>query len=122
MNQENSTNTAENQHLVVLWTSPDREVALKMAFMYTFNSKARGWWEDVTLLVWGPSAQLLSEDKELQEYIAKMKEAGVNLMACRACADSYGVTQTLENLGITVEYAGQPLTEFLKKGYHVLTV
>jgi hypothetical protein len=29
--------------LVVLWTSGDREVALKMAFMYTFNCKRFKW-------------------------------------------------------------------------------
>ena len=31
------------EELVVVWTSGDREVALKMAFMYTFNSKRFKW-------------------------------------------------------------------------------
>ncbi len=49
------------EKLVVVWTGGDREVALKMVFMYSFNSKKRGWWNVVTLIVWGPSASLLAE-------------------------------------------------------------
>lgn len=108
--------------LVVVWTSGDREVALKMVFMYTYNSSpARfGWWEDITLVVWGPSAKLLAEDKELQEYIAKMKEAGITLKACKGCSDMYGVSEKLESLGIEVKYMGE-LTDYIKEGRHVLT-
>ena len=100
--------------LVVVWTNGDREVAIRMAFMYTLNSKLKEWWNEVSLIVWGPSAQLLAEDTTLQEYIKKMKEAGVELLACKACADSYGVSEVLENMGITVIYTGQVLTDFLK--------
>ena len=51
-----------NEKLVILWSSGDREAALKMVFMYTYNAKKYEWWDDLTLLVWGPSAKLLSED------------------------------------------------------------
>ena len=108
--------------LVVLWTSGDREVALKMVFMYTLNSKLKGWWKEVTFIVWGCSSKLISVDTELQAYLFKMKEAGVKLMACLACADMYGVSDDLEKLGIEVKYMGQPLTEFLKNdNYKVIT-
>ena len=43
----------EDRELVVLWTSGDREVALKMVFMYIFNAKSRGWWEEIRLIIWG---------------------------------------------------------------------
>jgi hypothetical protein len=39
--------------LVVLWTSGDREVALNMVFKYTLNSKLKNWWSEVRLIVWG---------------------------------------------------------------------
>lgn len=112
---------ADNQ-LVVLWTSGDREVALKMAFMYTYNSKVKGWWPEVSLIVWGPSANLLVEDDELQEYMQRIMAAGIDVMACQACTDSYGVSEKLAAMGIDVKYMGQPLTHFLKSGCHVLTV
>ena len=108
--------------LVVLWTSGDREVALKMVFMYTYNAKARGWWEDITLVVWGPSAKLLTEDKELQEYLAKIMEAGVTVKACKGCSDQYEVSEELEELGITVLYIGKELTDYIKEGREILTI
>ena len=39
------------EKLVILWTSGDREVALKMVFMYTYNAKTREWFDDITLVV-----------------------------------------------------------------------
>jgi hypothetical protein len=112
---KNKTEMNEEDKLVVVWTSGDKEVALKMVFMYTYNAKKRAWWDDVTLLVWGPSSKLLSQDKELQDYVKKMIESGVHVMACKACADQYGVADKLEELGVTVKYAGQDLTKFIKE-------
>jgi hypothetical protein len=111
----------ESSKLLVVWTSGDRDVALRMVYMYTFNAKKNGWWEEIRFLVWGPSSKLLSEDTELQEYIKKMKEEGVELLACKACADSYGVSEKLEALGIEVLYAGRPLTEMLKSDWVTVT-
>ncbi len=110
-----------NEKLVIVWTSGDRDVALKMVFMYTFNSKKFKWWDDITLVVWGPSAKLLSEDKELQDYITKILDAGIVLKACKACADQYGISEKLEELGINVKCMGRELTDYIKEGRHVLT-
>ena len=108
--------------LVVLWISGDREAALKMAFMYAGNAKKRGWWDNVTLIVWGPSAKLLAGDEGLQEELAKLRQAGVVLEACKACADSFGVSDRLEELGVEVKYMGEPLTGYLKDGFRILSV
>jgi len=112
---------AQPSRLMVLWTSGDREVALKMVFMYTLNAKKRGWWDQIRFVIWGPSSKLLSEDRELQEEIRKMEEAGVELLACKACADLYGVSDKLEELRIDVKYMGVPMTEMLKSGWTSLT-
>jgi len=108
--------------LVVLWASGDRDVALNMVFMYTLNAKRRNWWNDVRLIVWGPSSKLLSQDRELQGEVTKMKEAGVVLEACKACADRYGVSGTLSQLGIDVKYMGIPLTEYIKEGRSIISL
>ena len=70
-------------HLLIVWTSGDPDVAHKMVFMYAFNAKKNAWWENVTLLVWGPSARLSSEDKDIQASLEKMKDQGVELLACK---------------------------------------
>ena len=111
----------EKDSLAVVWTSGDREVALKMVFMYTLNAKLKGWWEDIRFIIWGPSSKLLSEDQELQEEIKKFQEEGIAVEACRACADQYGVTEQLEELGVEVKYMGQPLTDYIKEDREVVT-
>ncbi len=111
----------EPSKLLVVWTSGDREVALKMVFMYAENAKKNDWWKEVRLLVWGPSAKLLSEDTELQDYVKKMKTEGVEVIACKACADSYGVAEKLETVGVKVFYTGKALTEMLKTDWKTVT-
>ena len=112
----------DSEKLVIVWTSGDREVALKMVFMYTYNAKKYKWWEDLRLLVWGPSSKLLSEDKELQDYIKKIIESGVLVEACKGCSDMYGVSEKLEELGINVHYTGKVLTDYIKEGRRILTL
>ena len=109
-----------NDKLVIVWSSADRDVALNMVFMYTSNSKKFGWWDDITLVVWGPSAKLLAEDEALQIHIKNMIDAGVVVKACKMCSDSYGVSLKLEKLGIIVKYM-QELTDYIKEGRHILT-
>lgn len=106
--------------IVVIWTSRDRDVALEVAFPYILNSKLREWWEDITLVVWGPSTKLLSNDIELQNYIKK-RESGVTIEACKACADHYGLSGKIEELGINVRYMGEATTEYIKEGRSIIT-
>jgi hypothetical protein len=108
-------------HLLIVWTSGDPDIAHKMVFMYAFNAQKNGWWDQVTLLVWGPSAKLSSEDKDIQSALARMKDQGVELFACKGCADQYGVSPKLEEMGIDVKYTGTYLTDFLKSGKKVIT-
>ena len=113
--------TDNEDSLVVIWTSGDREVALKMVFMYIINSKLRGWWEDIRLIVWGPSQKLLTEDMELQDHIKKIKETGTLVEACKSCSDEYGISKKLENFGIEVRHVGEFLTGHIKKDGKIIT-
>jgi hypothetical protein len=108
--------------LAVLWTSGDPDVAEKMVFMYTCNAKKQGWFDEVVLIVWGPSAKLLSENKMLQDYIKKMQDAGIKVEACIACAKMYGIDQKLVEMGIDVKGMGGPLTNYLKEGWKTLAL
>lgn len=122
-NQKDMTEqtVSNDDKLVVVWTSGDREVALKMTFLYTYNAQRNAWWKDITLLIWGPSGKLLTEDIELQDDVKKMQEAGVHIIACKGCADSYGISDKLEALGVTVRYTGVELTNYIKENRHVIT-
>ena len=115
-----SMKETDNQ-LLIVWTSGDPELAHKMVFMYAHNAQKNGWWDQVTMLVWGPSEKLSSEDAKIQESLQKMQEDGVELLACKACADQYGVCSKLEDIGITVKYTGTFLTDYIKSGKKIIT-
>lgn len=108
--------------LVVLWTSRDPEVAENMIFMYTKKAKSMGWWETIQVVIWGPSANLMAGDTDLQASLADVIDSGVEVIACKTCADRYGVSDILEGLGITVRYMGEPLTGYLQSGVHMITL
>jgi hypothetical protein len=57
---------------------------------------------------------LLAADKGLQEKVKGMMESGVRFQACVACADMYGVSPDLRELGVEVKGMGKPLTELLQ--------
>jgi hypothetical protein len=107
--------------LCVVWSSGDPGVAKNVSFMYTHNAKKRGWFGVVHLVVWGPSAKLLTENQELQAEIKAMQQSGVVVEACVACANNYGVTDALKSLGIDVKPMGAPLSDRLKGPWKVLT-
>lgn len=108
--------------LTILWTNADPITAEKMVFMYARASKKNGWWDDVTLLIWGATASLVVENEAIREKLAELQEHGVHISACRACADQLEATPVLEKLGVEVIYWGEPLTEVLKGKGALLSV
>jgi hypothetical protein len=107
--------------LLIIWSSADREVALSNAFMYARASARNGWWDNVRFLIWGPSAKLLFDDEEVRAGITELMDNGVQVLACRACADMYGKSAELEVMGVNVIYVGESVTEMLKDGWVTLT-
>ncbi len=113
---------SEKKHLYVLWTNDNPITAEKMVFMYTINSLLKGWWEKVTLIVWGAPAKLVCENADIQKKVAEALEAGVHITACKACADQLGVSDDLKKLKIEVIYWGVPLTKILANDEKLLTI
>ena len=113
---------SEKNHLYVLWTNDNPITMEKMVFMYTVNSLARGWWDEITLIIWGTPAKLVSEDKKAQRLVQNAIKAGVQLVACKACADQLGVSDDLEKMNIEVKYTGELLTDILKGEEKLITI
>lgn len=113
---------SENQNkLLVIWSSGDREVALSMVFMYVLNARKNDWWDEIMLLIWGPSAEILGMDPDLRAPIRELINQGVQVTACRACADLFDVSDRLARMGVQVDHMGEPLTGMIKDGWKVLT-
>lgn len=120
--QDRATAVKSPKELAIVWTSGDPEVAHRMVLMYGHGAQKAEWFDQLRIIVWGPSARLLAADKDLQAKIKQMKADGVIVQACVVCADSYGVADQLRKLDIEVKGMGQPLSKFIKDpATHVLT-
>ena len=107
--------------LVVLWSSGDPEVAEKACLMYTHAAKKYKWFDEVILIAWGPSEKLLAENEMIREKVAAMQKDGVVVQACIACSNMYGITGELKVCSVDVRGMGGPLTDYLKKGYKMVS-
>jgi hypothetical protein len=111
----------DTERLAVLWSSGDADVAHRVCFMYTHAAMQNRWFDEIQLIVWGPSARLLAGDKDLEAKVKAMMSDGVDVKACVVCADSYGVSDQLREMDIEVKAMGHPLTELLQSDWKVLT-
>lgn len=108
--------------LHILWTNADVDTAQYMVMMYATNSMLNGWWDDVTVILWGATVKLTAENAIVQERIRIAAQAGVKFSACVSCAEQLGVKEQITALGIEVIPWGKPLTDLLQSGQPLLTV
>lgn len=110
-----------NNKLLIIWSTEELEVAKKMVFLYSGVILPRGYWDEAILMIWGPSARLLSENKELQNKVKKIANTGVKIQACVVCTDEYGVSKKLQNLGVELTHTGETLTQALQNDWKTIT-
>lgn len=112
----------ENDKLNILWTTDNKDTIFNMLSMYAINSKNRGWWKHINVILWGASVRLVANDTQVQTEVLEMLQSGITIEACQNCCNNFGVTSIIINLGITVRYMGAPLTEYLKNGEKILSI
>lgn len=112
----------DKNKLAVLWTNDAPEYAQRMVFMFTYNAKRKDRFEEVVLIIWGPSAKLAAENKKIQKYLKMMQDEGVKLEACLYCAKMYGVEEELQALDIDVKGMGDQLSNYLIEDWKVLSL
>lgn len=115
------TQPAPEKRLVVVWRSADPELFHHACYTFTLNAKRFRWFEEVTLYVWGPSEKLLLEDENIQRKVAKMREAGVEVVAEIDPAIDYDIELELRKI-VPVTILSQRLVEQLKAGARILTI
>lgn len=108
--------------LYILWTNADIDTSINMVMMYAINSLSHGWWEKVTVIIWGAPAKLLADNKQVQDEVKYAMENGVKFSGCITCAKRLNVVDQLKDQGIELIPWGEPLTEILMKNGKLLTV
>ena len=107
--------------LLIVWSTEELEVAKKMVLLYSSVILPRTYWDEAHLMVWGPSARILAENSELQVMLKTVQASGVRTSACVVCSDEYGVSDTLQALGVDTIHTGEFLTEALQNDWKVIT-
>jgi len=100
--------------LLIVWSSGEIDVAKRLILLYGSVMLERNYWDKATIMVWGPSAKLIFENKDLQDQVKTVMKTGVKFNTCVVCSDEYGITQELKQLGIDPIHTGKMLTESLK--------
>lgn len=100
--------------LLIVWSSSEKEVAQKLILLYGSVMLERKYWDEATIMIWGPSAKLLAEDLEIQQQFETVKNTGVQFNACVVCTDEYGVSDKLKSLGVELIHTGEMLTQALQ--------
>jgi len=81
----------------VILSSGDREVALEVGLVYPLNAVKNRWMDEVKLIIFGPSEKIAAFDMEVRARIEELQKAGIDIMACKWCADRMKITATLED-------------------------
>lgn len=110
------------KELLVNWTTDNLDTSMHMVMLYTYNAKKMGWFDEITLLIWGASQKLVSQNSDIQEQIQMLRDVNVRVIACKKCAEEQGVSDKLQSCGIDVFYTGEILTPWLLEKKPFLSV
>lgn len=112
----------ETKKLNILWTNDNPITAELMVFMYAIYSKEQKMWDDVTLIVWGATVQLVMENVDIQALIKKAQKSGIHVTACRSCVNELDAIEALEALDIELISWGAPLTKIIQSNEKLITI
>lgn len=110
--------------LVIIASGEEAPEKAFTGMMYAVNAKKNKWFENVSMMLFGPSEEFIakadSESKPAQ-LLKSAVDIGITPIACKGISDRDDLTFDLKNLGVEVEYVGSIISSFIKKGYQVLT-
>ena len=117
-------------------TARAEDAPLKVLFLITHSDEYAARWsiksayftlklklaDEVRFAFLGKNEKLLVEDKEINEFAKKIAaEAKEKPVACILCADEFGVSDQLREMGFTVTGYLKPVMQWLREGYIPLT-
>ena len=101
--------------LLVIIATGDKSKALT-GLMYAKNAIKHKWMEEVKIVYFGPSEQLMERDADVAEAVIEV--AGMSSsFACKAISDRDGLSEAIDRLGVKVEYVGSIISDYIKQGY-----
>lgn len=85
--------------------------------MYARNAIKNRWLDDVKVVFFGPSEQLVAACDDGLAFFVKEIIALTSCFACKAISDEKGVSEKLAKVGIEIEYVGTVISDLIREGY-----
>ena len=101
--------------LLVIIASGDREKVLT-GLMYAKNTIKYGWMDEVKVIFFGPSENLLVSATDVTSSAAELASLGQPI-ACKFLSDRDGISKRIEGMGIAVDYVGAIIADLVSDGY-----
>lgn len=106
----------------ILIADADPRILTDVVFPYARNAVRNQWIEEIVLILWGPIQKTVVGALELKSQVMDLVAADhISVWACKQCSDDYNVSEKLEELGVTVQYVGEKVSNMMKEGWHQLT-
>jgi hypothetical protein len=99
--------------VIIASGNPDKALA---GMMYARNAIVHEWMEDVQVVFFGPSEELLSSNEQVAKSAAALADV-TEPLACKYISDQKETSEDISGLGIGVKYVGTVVSDFIKDGY-----
>ncbi len=80
----------------------------------SFESKL---YSDLKVFFFGPSENVISEDKDLQSGLSKLIKAGITPVACVNVGNAFNITPKLNALGFNTMPVGKAIADLVNQDY-----
>ncbi len=102
--------------ILVILSSAEKGKA-RTGAMYAVNALRNNWMNEVKLFFFGPAEKLLLEDEELQQIVEEFNALEEQPVACKFIAEKEKTDEKLLQLGVNVEFVGEPISDLIKQGF-----
>ena len=105
----------DSKLLVIIATGSEEKAIAGL--MYTRNAIRNRWVDDVKVVFFGPSEELVATCDDKVAFFVKDIITSTTCFACKAISDEKGVSEKLAKAGIEVAYVGTVISNLIKEGY-----
>jgi len=101
--------------LIIIISTDEKGKALT-GMMYAKNALKYKWLDDVKVFFFGPVEKLIFEDDEVRKAAGEVTSL-TECFACKAISDRERISESLNELGMKVDYVGGIISSYIKEGY-----
>ena len=102
------------KRLCIVWKSNHEIDIHNFVIPYAYNAKVQEWFDEVDVIIWGASQQIVKETPLIQERVKNLIKNGIGVRACMMCARNVEAFDALHAIGVDVRYTGDLLSDYLK--------